>query len=63
MYELFNLLNLSTFKPYSTIARKPTIIANSAAPSTRAAVKIMFARISLEASGWRAIDSKAPLPI
>ena len=36
---------------YNTIARKPIMIANSAAPSTKAAARIMFARISLEASG------------
>jgi len=36
---------------YNTIARKPTMIANNAAPSTSAAVRIMFPRMSLEASG------------
>src|SRR5215813_2094925 len=39
------------------------MIANKAAPSTNAAVRIMFARISLSDSGWRAIASTAPLPI
>ncbi len=36
---------------YNTIARKPTMIANNAAPSTRAAVRIMLARMSFDASG------------
>lgn len=33
------------------VANKPMMIANSAAPSTNAAARIMLARISLDASG------------
>ena len=36
---------------YKTIAKNPIMIANNEAPSTKAAARIMFARISLEASG------------
>src|SRR3569833_626766 len=45
------------------MAKIPAITAKRATPSINAAVRIMFARMSFIASGWRAIDSTAPLPI
>lgn|GEM_PF-3370099 len=44
-------MQFSDLVAYTKIARMPAITANSATPSTKAAVRIMLARISPIASG------------